>query len=105
MEGSQYPVPSCQYPVGTSGAGSGLLGFTGYWVPGTRSHLVLVALPSITVFHVVPSIDISNLNVYAVGDRIFSVKRPFVVCGPIFISLVQVQVSPSTVPFACTASP
>jgi len=50
----------------------------------------LLAFPSITSDHFVPSSDISNINVYEVADVIFMVKRPFIVIPPIFSSLVHV---------------
>jgi hypothetical protein len=69
------------------------------------SSYFLLALPSITVDHLVPSCDMSKAKVYDVAEVIFMVKRPFMVMVPIFSSLVQVHVSPSTVPFESSNSP
>ncbi len=64
-----------------------------------------VAFPSITVVHLVPSGDISNIKLYDIADVIFIVNRPFVVVLPIFSSLVHVHVSPSTTPLESSNSP
>src|ERR1700678_2095776 len=42
-----------------------------------RTYFPFVAFPSITVVHLVPSGDISNVKLYDIGDVIFIVKRPF----------------------------
>src|ERR1700687_5617494 len=68
-------------------------------------HFPLVAFPSITSVHFVPSCDISYEKLYAVGEMIFIVNRPFIIMPPIFSSLVQDQVSPSTDPFESVNSP
>ena len=65
---TQYLVAITQSPGQTRGwdATAARVGFTGYWVLGTGYWVLiyfLVALPSIIVAHVAPSIDISNLNV------------------------------------------
>ena len=65
----------------------------------------MLAFPSITDVHLVPSSDISNPNVYDVADVIFMVNLPFMVMLPIFSSLIQVHVSPSTLPLESTNSP
>ena len=62
-----------------------------------------VHLPSKNKVHFEPSGENSNLYVYEVGDSTFWLKRPFP--AGIFMSPIQVQSSPSTVPFDTTASP
>jgi len=57
-----------------------------------------VALPSMAVIHLVPSCESSNFMVYEVGESTFMLKRPFMVMPFMCSSLVQVQVSPFTVP-------
>lgn len=52
------------------------------------------------VVQLLPSLDISILKVYDVGDVSVMVTRVFMVSGPIFISLVQLQVLPSRCPVA-----
>ena len=73
-------------------------GFAAGFAPAAAAPLV--ALPSIMVAYSPPSIEASNLKSYEVGEVIFSVKRPFIALPPSLYSLVQVQVSPSTVPLA-----
>src|ERR1700730_15792578 len=69
------------------------------------SRYFLLAFPSMTDVHFVPSCDISNPKLQEVADVIFIVNRPFMVMPPIFSSLVQVHVSPSIVPLESTYSP
>src|ERR1700691_765328 len=45
-------------------------------------YFPLVAFPSITVVHLVPSCDISNVKLYDVDEVIFMVKRPFMTMPP-----------------------
>jgi hypothetical protein len=60
MAESQYPVPSCQ----NKSLAARTMSFTGYWVLGTwYFYLFFVHLPSMTGVQLVPSDDISNLNV------------------------------------------
>ena len=65
----------------------------------------LLALPSITVPHLVPSCDISNVKLYEEAEVTLMVNRPFMVMVPIFSSLVHVQVSPSRIPLESSNSP
>src|ERR1022692_331233 len=76
-----------------SGAGS----------PLNSIYLLFVHLPSRNNVHFEPSGENSNLYVYAVGDKTFSLKRLFP--AGIFMSPIQVQASPSTTPLDTTASP
>src|SRR6202043_470210 len=73
-------------------------------IPDASSYF-FVAFPSITSVHFVPSGDISYEKLYAVGEMIFIVNRPFICMPPIFSSLVQVQVFPSTDPLESSNSP
>jgi hypothetical protein len=61
MGRDKYPVPSCWYPVAITELAGSLGSNSAYWVPVLIYFFV--ALPSITWLHVVPSVDISNLNV------------------------------------------
>src|SRR5205807_9313074 len=65
----------------------------------------LVDLPSITLVQALPSSEISYLKVYDLGDNSLRMKRPFMVLPPKSLSLVQVQVSPETVPFETWCTP
>jgi hypothetical protein len=68
-------------------------------------HFPLVAFPSSTVDHFVPSCDTSYIKLYEVGEVTFIGNRPFMVMSPIFWSFVQVQVSPTTEPLESSNSP
>jgi hypothetical protein len=63
----------------------------------------VVSIPDVQVLP--PSVDDSNFKVYCVLETSFSVTRVFMDLPSIIISLVHVQVSPLTVPFAVITSP
>src|SRR5438270_1042553 len=80
--------------------------------PGPRCllHLAdfsstLVDLPSITLVQALPSSETSYLKAYDLGDTSLRMKRPFMVLPPKSLSLVQVQVSPDTVPLETWCTP